>query len=84
MARSRRGGYESSRPIEGLRPPPAGPAPGADPDVEAMREALRSVLDIHRPLAVDGRLCAEGCAGRYPCTTYLEARHGLGLPAPGS
>lgn len=60
------------------------PAPGADRDVETMREALRAILDIHRPLAADGRLCAEGCAGSYPCTTSLEARHGLGLSAPGS
>ena len=31
MARSGRGGYESTRPVGELRPPPGGPAPGGRP-----------------------------------------------------
>ena len=47
--------------------------------LDGAMDALSVIRQVHRPADVDDRLCAEGCAGRWPCTTRLEADHALGL-----
>ena len=42
--RSRRGGYEGSKPIGSLRPPPPGPGPGAGGSADAWTESAPGKL----------------------------------------
>lgn len=47
-------------------------------ELNKLRDALSSIRQDHRPSDMDDRLCAEGCNGRWPCVTRLEADHALG------
>ena len=52
--------------------------------VESLLDTLGGISDVHGPHPSDGRLCAEGCSGAWPCTTRLEADHALGRDRPQS
>lgn len=52
------------------------------PHPAGYRRTLAAISDLHRPSDIDARLCAEGCAGSWPCTTRHEADHALGNPRP--
>lgn len=51
-------------------------------DIEAenwrLRDALSRIRDDHAQPDQPGASCAEGCGGRWPCSTWAEANHILG------
>ena len=44
---------------------------------ELVYDSLKVIFNIHQPADIDKRLCREGCNGRWPCSTYLEAQAAL-------
>ena len=45
--------------------------------IEELELALKVIRDIHADTGQLGASCAEGCGGRWPCSTYAEANHAL-------